>query len=277
MGSASVSSTLQPAAAAAATAAPSARASLMDERPISASFALFFLAAANLLLMFVLLAGANNANPLKRFYFLEADTSAIPGAPKTSRWTFWAVCAKSDGGHNECHNRKAAVPLDPPGKHNFKTKEGVPDGFIGTRHYFYTTRFFFAFFLIEMFFAVLSLITGIIACCTTIGSFVSAFLTMITLVFQIITASLMTAGYVQGRQRFKNDGRHAKIGRYLFAFMWVSVVLLFLSSMLYCIGGVIPTAAKAAKKAKNTNLGRKGRDVVKKTTKKAAEKVDDYV
>ncbi|KAI5303957.1 hypothetical protein KEM56_007026 [Ascosphaera pollenicola] len=243
-------------------------------RPLCATLALFFLAGANLLLMFVLLAGANNANPLKRFYFLEADTSQIPGAPKTSRWTFWAVCEAKDG-HNNCHNRSAGVPLDPPGKRNFHTNEGVPQGFLHTRHYYYITRFFFAFFLIEMFFAVCSLVTGFMACCTKIGSWLSSFLTLITLIFQIVTASLMTAGYVQGRKQFHHDGRHAKVGRYLFAFMWTSVVLLLISSMLYCMAGIMPSAMKAKDEMRGQSFGKKGKKSRKSS--KAAEKASDYV
>ncbi|KZZ92683.1 actin cortical patch protein Sur7 [Ascosphaera apis ARSEF 7405] len=241
-------------------------------RPTTATIALFFLAGANLLLLFVLLGGANNSNPLKRFYFLEADTSRIPGAPKTSRWTFWAICGKKDG-HNDCHHRNAGVPLDPPGKHNFQTKQGVPRGFIGTRHYYYITRFFFAFYLIEMFFAVCALIAGFMACCTRIGSWISSFLTLIALVFQIVTASLMTAGYVQGRNKFHHDGRHAKVGRYMFAFMWTSVVLLFISSILYCIAGIAPSAGKA----KDEAFGKKKSNKRRKSSSGRAEKASDYV
>lgn len=61
--------------------------------------------------------------------------------------------------------------------------------------------------MIEMFFAVCALIAGFMACCTRIGSWISSFLTLIALVFQIVTASLMTyvlhiPNYI--RSRFSN-------------------------------------------------------------------------
>lgn len=54
------------------------------------------------------------------------------------------------------------------------------------------TRFMFAFMLIGLFFAVLSLFIGLLALCTRIGSFVSSFLGLIALTFQTITTALMT-------------------------------------------------------------------------------------
>ena len=50
----------------------------------------------------------------------------------------------------------------------------------------------FPFIIIGLFFAVLSLFTGLLAMCTRIGSYLSGFLAWLALTFQTITTSLMT-------------------------------------------------------------------------------------
>jgi SUR7/PalI family len=85
-----------------------------------------------------------------------------------------------------------AYPLDPPSHRTFDTTEGVPRQFIGTGRFFYLTRFMFAFVLIGLFFAVCSLFTGLLALCTRIAAYLSGFLNMIGLFFQMLTAILMT-------------------------------------------------------------------------------------
>ncbi|EGC42358.1 actin cortical patch protein Sur7 [Histoplasma capsulatum var. duboisii H88] len=98
--------------------------------PLIALLGLLFTAGAFILMMLTLIGGSRNTNPLNRTWFLEADTSNIPGAPETSRWTFWGVCGVSDG-KNDCHGTTAAFPLDPPSSWNFDTTDGVPPQFIG--------------------------------------------------------------------------------------------------------------------------------------------------
>ncbi|KAI4091301.1 MAG: hypothetical protein LQ344_004160 [Seirophora lacunosa] len=53
-----------------------------------------------------------------------------------------------------------------------------------------------------------------------------------------LTAALLTAAYVQGRNNFRSSGRTASLGRYNFGFMWAAVACLFLSTLLLCVGGV---------------------------------------
>lgn len=48
-----------------------------------------------------------------------------------------------------------------------------------------------------------------------------------------------SAVYVQGRDAFNRNGQSAKLGVKAFAFMWTATVLLFLSSLLYCLGGAL--------------------------------------
>ena len=61
-----------------------------------------------------------------------------------------------------------------------------------TSHYYYLTRFMFAFVLIGLFFAVCTLFLGLLALCSRIGSFLSSGLCSVALFFQTLTAALMT-------------------------------------------------------------------------------------
>ena len=185
----------------------------------------------------VLLAGVSDHDPLYRIYFLQADTRNIPNAPDVSRWTFWNVCAESASGHNDCGKVHPAFPLDPPRGNNFNTKDNVPHQFLNTHQYYYLTRFMFAFMLIGLVFAAMSLFTGLLALCTRIGSLLSGLVGLVALFFHTLTASLMTAAYVKGRNNFKSNGQSASFGRYSFGFMWAAVACLFLSSMLFCVAG----------------------------------------
>ncbi|KAJ5693060.1 Actin cortical patch SUR7/pH-response regulator PalI [Penicillium macrosclerotiorum] len=199
---------------------------------------LFFMASAILLIFLTLLGGARNSNPLNQIYFLQADTSNIPGAPSTSRWTFWNLCSVTNG-KNDCGSSHPDFPFDPPSSRNFGTTENVPSEFIGTNHYFLTSRFMFPFIIIGLFFAVLSLFTGLLAMCTRIGSYISGFLSWLALTFQVITTCLMTAVFVQGRSAFSRNGQTSKLGVKAFAFMWTASACLFLSCLMYCLGGAV--------------------------------------
>lgn len=148
-------------------------------------------------MLFIALAGAVDGDPVNRWYFLEADTSQIPGAPPLSRWTYWNVCGV-DGSRTACGDASyekvhPAFPLDPAGSRTFDTDTGVPENFVkNSGYYFLMTRFMFAFMLIALFFAVCALLTGLLALCTRIGAYLSSLLTLVALFFQLIQASLMT-------------------------------------------------------------------------------------
>lgn len=60
----------------------------------------------------------------------------------------------------------------------------------------------FPFIIIGLFFAVLSLFTGLLAMCTRIGSFISGFLAWLALTFQVITTCLMTYVEIQKKKYF---------------------------------------------------------------------------
>ena len=81
--------------------------------PFLALISLVLIAGAALLIFLTLLGGAVDTNPTNQYYFLEADTSGIAGAPPLTRWTFWNACGVQNG-RNTCPKIRAAYPLDPP-------------------------------------------------------------------------------------------------------------------------------------------------------------------
>lgn len=99
--------------------------------PILALASLILIGGACLLVFFVILAGAVDSNPVNQIFFLEADTSSIPGAPSLSRWTLWNICTVNENGRNLCPAARPAFPLNPPDSSNFGTTERVPDAFLG--------------------------------------------------------------------------------------------------------------------------------------------------
>ncbi|KAJ5846172.1 hypothetical protein N7534_009841 [Penicillium rubens] len=200
---------------------------------------LFFMAASILLIFLTLLGGARNSNPLNQIYFLQADTGNIPGAPTTSRWTFWNLCGVTNG-RNDCGETHVDFPFDPQATvTSTRPKMSLRSLSGRTNHYFLTSRFMFPFLIIGLFFAVCSFFTGMLAICTRIASYLSGFLAWIALTFQVITTCLMTAVFVQGRNAFENNGQNASLGVKAFAFMWTASVCQFLSCLLYCLGGAV--------------------------------------
>lgn len=212
----------------------------MSPRPIFALASLVLIAGACVLTFFVLLAGAVNGNPVNQFYFLQADTSAISGAPSLSRWTLWNVCSVDANGRNVCPGANPAYPFDP--QSNLGTTNNLPADFIGSSKYYYLTRFMFAFFLIALFFMVVSLFLGLFALFSRIGSYLSSVACLVALFFQTIVAALMTAAYVLGRNTFQGNGNAASLGQYNFGFVWAAMACLLIATVLFCLAG--STSAK---------------------------------
>lgn len=157
------------------------------------AFGSLVLVAGGLLFQFLtILTGGINDSPLDKFYFLEATTNNIPNARNPSRWTFFAICGAdpSSGNNANCGAVVPALPFDPP--RNFGTEQNVPDEFIGTKEYFYLSRFMFAFYLIALFFAAVALISGLLALCSRLGGYLSSLMASIALFFQVLAAALMT-------------------------------------------------------------------------------------
>ena len=172
----------------------SSRTELPHTGPTIALISWLLLAGGILFQFFVILSGAVSGNPEPHFWFLSADTSAIPGAPHFSAWTYFALCPISGlgGGDktSDCRGAQAAFPMNPP--ENFGTERGVPGAFINTHHYYYLSRFAWAFYIIALFFSVCALFSAGLALCTRLGSYLSGFLTLLAFFMQGLAAALMT-------------------------------------------------------------------------------------
>jgi len=211
----------------------------MAARPILGLISLILLAGGIVLQFLVILSGAVSGSPENQIYFLQASTNGISPQPRNpSRWTFFAICGVDSNGHNSnCGSVVPALPFDPPARSNFGTTNGVPAQFIGTHSYFYLSRFMFAFYLIALFFAVVSFFTGLLALCTRLGSLLSGFNTMIAFFFQALAAALMTAWTVKGRNAFRSNGQSASLGVKAYGFTWAAFACFFLASITFCLGG----------------------------------------
>ncbi|KAI9670715.1 MAG: hypothetical protein M1817_003825 [Caeruleum heppii] len=222
-------------------------------KPLLGLASLILTAGACLLLFLVILCGANASNPLPQFWLFRASTDGISSAPPVSTWTLWNTCDGSSGLNANCGPVKPAHPFDPP--RNFDTEEGIPPGFVGTRKFYFLSRFAFAFILMALFFAVCSLFTGLLALCTRIGGAISGLLASFALFWQALAASLLTANYVIGRDNFRREGRDASLGIKAFAFLWTVVACLLLSTVLFFM--ILATGKKNTSSSRGGMFGRK--------------------
>ncbi|KAK5046942.1 hypothetical protein LTR84_007296 [Exophiala bonariae] len=216
---------------------------------------LILVAGGLLFMFFILLAGAIDHAPVDKWYLLQADTSNIPNAPPISRWSYWNVCGVENGrtvcGEEDYSKVHPAFPLDPASHRTFDTDVNVPEDFVNHHgFYFLMTRFMFAFMLIALFFGAISLLTGLLALCTRIGSYLSGLLTLIAAFFQAINAALMTAAYLKGRNNFRDNNQDSSIGQYAFGFEWAAFACFFLATILFCVG--------PSRKDKTASSGRGG-------------------
>ncbi|KAF2486007.1 SUR7/PalI family-domain-containing protein [Neohortaea acidophila] len=204
---------------------------------------IILLAGGIVLQFFVILSGVvNNSAPVNLVYFLQASTAGITSStvsriPANARWTFFALCGEANGHNANCHQVHPAFPFNPPGRENFGTIRGIPSQFIGTDRYYYLSRFAFAFFLIALFFAVVSFFLSAFALCARLGAYLTGLTTMLALFFQIVAASLITAWSVLGRDAFRKNGQSAKLGAYGYGFTWAAAACFLLSTILFCVGG----------------------------------------
>jgi len=203
-------------------------------RPGLAWASIILTAGAIVLLFLVILGGTVNRDPLNQIYFLKADTSNVPGAPKTAQWTLWNVCDPVGTGRNYfCSGTKPAYPFDPPG--NFKTTQNIDPAFIGTTKYYYQSRFMFAFYLISLICALISFFVGLLALCSRLGAALSSLLALVALFFTTLTAILMTSCFVMGRNIFNRNNQKANIGVKAFGFTWGAFACLLVSSISFCL------------------------------------------
>ncbi|KAK3693704.1 SUR7/PalI family-domain-containing protein [Podospora appendiculata] len=198
---------------------------------------MIFLAGSIVMLFFVILSGVTSTSPLSQTYFLRADTHGISGARAISQWTYFRICGD---GNTDC----SASYADPPvgyawdGNPNNAPAElaGGHGGDTTSSSYFFMWRFGWVFYLIGLFFEVLTFGSGFLALCSRLGSAVSGLLSLISLVFLTVGVSLMTATFVKMRNAFVADGRDASVGTYAFGFSWGAWTALLISTILFCIG-----------------------------------------
>ncbi|KAH0274784.1 SUR7-domain-containing protein, partial [Aureobasidium melanogenum] len=223
-------------------------------RPVLGLVSLILVAAGLLFQFFVILSGVSNTTPLNRTYFIQVDTAGTAAPRNPSRWTFFYICGVQNGLNANCGAPVPALPFNPP--ENFGSTQGVPGAFIGTHHYYYLSRFMFAFYLIALFFAALALFTGLLALCTRLGSYLSGLTVAIAVFFQALAASLMTACFVQGRNAFRRNGQSAHLGAYAFGWTWAAFAAYFLAMVLFCVGGAVSKSSTTAPR-KGGMFGRK--------------------
>lgn len=204
-----------------------------------APLSLVFLAGSIVLLFFVILSGTVRTSPLRQTYFLTADTSGISGARDISQWTFFRVCGEAN---TDCSRTWPDYPVGWAWSKN-PTGPDLPERLIGSYGngttsytYFYLWRFGWVFYLVALFFTVIALFTGFVACCGRLGSAIAGITTFVALFFHTVAAALMTATFVKMRDQFLSVGRTADIGRYAFGFTWGAWAALFIALVLFCIG-----------------------------------------
>lgn len=183
---------------------------------------LLLLAGTTLLLILIVLSGAIKEYPINRFYWLQADTANITGAPPLTRWTFWGVCNSTGNDITQCDGLAPAAPISPVD--NFGTTIGVPSDFISDRDtYYYLTRFSFCFFWISLAFIGISLILYVFSWCSLAFTKVVFLLVLVGSLLDIAAVSCQTAATVMGRNAFHDSGLSASIGASMLGIAWASV------------------------------------------------------
>lgn len=185
-----------------------------------------FLAGNTLLLILIILSGSLTQYPINRFYWIQADTSNIPNAPSTTRWTFWGACSIENGITTCGEHLAPATPISP--MDNFDTTINVPAKFIDHRdHFYYLSRFSFCFFWIALAFIGVAFLLYFIAVCSKKIFQVVLILSIVGSIFNIIAVVLQTAVSVLARNAFHDADLSAKISAPLLGIAWASAVVSF--------------------------------------------------
>lgn len=198
-------------------------------RTISRLASVLFLAGNVLLLIFIILSGSITHYPINRFYWVQGDTSNIPNAPSTTRWTFWGACSIQDGVTTCGEHLGPATPISP--KDNFDTTVNVPHKFIQHRnHFFYLSRFAFCFFWIALAFIGVAFLLFFIAIFSKRIFQVVLILSIVGAIFDIVAVVLQTAVSVLARNAFHDADLSAKISAPLLGIAWASAVVSFINT-----------------------------------------------
>ncbi|PMD14473.1 hypothetical protein NA56DRAFT_583779 [Hyaloscypha hepaticicola] len=199
---------------------------------------LILIAGAIVLQFFVVLSGVRNTTPLNKTYFLQADTSSIAGSGRAiSQWTYFYVCG---AGNQDCGK---PVPDLPFGYAWVGGSAGAPAPLIGghgkdttSTYYYYMWRFGWIFYLMGLFFTVSAFFTALLAPCSRLASGFSGFTLGFALFWFTLAAALMTTVFVKARDRFRDAGLAASIGRYAFGFTWGAWAAMFLATVFLFLG-----------------------------------------
>jgi len=219
-------------------------------RSIFAFLPLIFTAAAIVFLVFVVVGGVSGSAPFNKDYFLSIDLSTIKGGKGGSgsaRWTLWQVCNADDSGANSACGKAAPAFAFDIAQYLPENSTLYDDLISNTNFYYYMTRFAFAFYLIALTFASLSLFTGLLALCSRLGGAISSFFGYIALFFALTAACLMTAWTVTAKNQLGSHGISASLGAQNYGFTWGAVGALILSSTMFCCVACSPRRRNANK------------------------------
>jgi len=199
---------------------------------------LILIAGSIVLLFFVILSGVKNSSPLNKTYFLSADTSSIAGSGRaTSRWTYFYVCGE---GNTNCGK---AVPALPFGAAWVGGSTGAPRELVGkhykhttSTYYYYMWRFGWVFYLLALVFDVFGFFSALLAPFSRLASAWSGVVVGFALFWMSLAAALMTTVFVKARDRFKDAGMDAHLGKYAFGFTWGAWAAMFLAVIMLFLG-----------------------------------------
>lgn len=148
------------------------------------------------MLWFIILSGVTSTSPLRQTFFLRADTSGITGARPISQWTYFFICGPDN---TNCGSASPALPLGSAwGSH----PRNAPEELVGNYGdnttsftYWYMWRFGWVFFILALFFEVVTFFSGFLACCSRLGSAISGMIALTALLFYSVAVALMTYVY----------------------------------------------------------------------------------
>lgn len=192
---------------------------------------ILFTAGLTLLLVFIILSGVIDSSPINKFYWVQADTSSISGAPALSRWTYWGL-SENTNGVNQFVVREPAYPISPVD--NFGTTDGIPTDFVDNRNtYYYLSRVAWGCYIVALAATFFYLVFSVFALCSTTIALTSSVLIILSFVFTFAATAMYTAVAVLTRNKFNNAGMSAKVGPAMMGIAWAScalVLILFLIS-----------------------------------------------
>lgn len=159
---------------------------------------------------------------LNKFYFSSVTTT------EETRWYNYALCYPSED-QLLCSGKVPAYPFSPAD--NFGASI-VPEAFVLNRNtYYYLLRIAYAWFLLALLFAILSLFPILWSCCWRgfISGFFASIIVGISLFFSILGALFETGVHALGVSVFKKAGYTAALGTNMMIIMWLTVAFMLIA------------------------------------------------